>query len=416
MVAGFAFSRNRGRLAGLSGDMPERLGRPSEADLAKLAGRPVLWLHAASSGEVSAAEPFAREAKERFPGVSVLLTCTTRSGREAGRKRPVFDACVLAPADFWWAVSSFLRRVRPYALVLVETELWPTTLHLAERAGLKLGVVNGRVSDRSFPRYRLASPFLRPFLRLFERVSARSETDLERYRRLGVPPERLFCPGNLKFDQTAAGDPEAVRARLSALGWSASPLFVAGSTHPVEEEQVLSAYLSARGARPGLKLVVVPRHVERAGDAVRTLEAAGLEVRRWSEDARQGGDALVVDAMGVLGALYALCEAAFVGGTLVPVGGHNLLEPALAGKVVLFGPRSETQKESAALLLSAGCACQVQDAAELGERLRELLSDPERSRAQGQKALELMARLQGASKRAVEHLTPVLTPPKPEAS
>ncbi len=405
LVVSFLFSPKRGRLDGLLSELPERLGAVPDAALVRLRGREIWWFHAASAGEVAGLAPIL-EALTRKRPVAVCLTTTTRSGRDAARALSCVDWAQLAPLDAWPCVSRFLAALAPRRLVLAETELWPTTLILAERAGLKPALVNARLTERSFARYRLLAAPLAPALRALAVVAAQSGEDAARFVALGVPTGRVVVTGSAKYDRVAAPSASAdARARVEALGWGTDPLFVAGSTHPFEEEMVLAAYLAARRATPALRLVLAPRHLERAADAADLLAHAGVKLSRWSAAPQTGCDALLLDEMGVLPAFYALARVAFVGGTLVKVGGHNLLEPASAGVPVLFGPYTAHIERPAALLAApGGGGRRVSDAAELAARLGELAADEPAARAAGEAARRVADGLRGAAARTLEAL------------
>lgn len=403
VIASFLLSPKRGRLKGLGDELPERLGGVRDTALDRLHGREVWWFHAASAGEVAGLAPIL-ELLHEGGSRALVVTTTTRAGREAARALPCVAWAQLAPLDAWPLVARFLRALKPRRLVLAETELWPTTLILAGRAGLKPCLVNARLAPRSLDAYSRVKAPLAPALRALTLVGAQSELDAERFRALGVPDAKLAVTGNAKYDRAPAPAATAeFEARLSALGWADAPLFVAASTHPVEEELVLGAWLAARRAVPALKLVLAPRHLERAADASALLERAGLRVARWSAGGLVG-DVLLLDAMGVLPAAFPKARAAFVGGTMVPVGGHNLLEPALAGAPVLFGPHTFHIEHPAALLEAGGGGWRVDGADALAARLAELVSDPARARAAGAKARDTAGRLRGAARRTVAAL------------
>jgi 3-deoxy-D-manno-octulosonic-acid transferase len=405
VVLSFLLSPKRGRLAGLGEEMPERFGTiPGEA-LKRLRGREIWWFHAASAGEVSGLVPLI-EALARKNGPAVVLTTTTRSGRDAARALPGVAWAQLAPLDAWPFVARFIKALAPRRLILAETELWPTTLILAGRAGLSPALVNARLTERSLSRYRLISSLLSPALQALSLVAAQSEEDAAAFIGLGVPPERVKVTGNAKYDRLAApAATAAVLAKVTALGWEHAALFVAGSTHPFEEEMVLAAFLAARRTNPALRLVLAPRHLERASDACDLLTHAGLKISRWSGATQAGCDALILDEMGALVPFYALARAAFVGGTLVKVGGHNLLEPARAGVPVLFGPHTG-HIERPARLLSAhgGGGRRVRDAEELAARLTEFAADERAARAAGESARKVADGLKGAAARTLSAL------------
>lgn len=366
MVAlSFLLSGRRGLLKNLAGELGERLGEPE--GLPKNA----LWVHAASAGEVNAVEPLLRKLEG-----PLFVTCTTALGRDTAKK--LGYPASLAPLDFMPSVNSFLSLTAPRALLVVETELWPTTLHLAKAAGLKLGLVNGRFSPERFWRYRLLRPFLAPFVALFDVLAVQSEPDAVRYLLMGATGS-VRAVGNLKYDRPLPA-PKALDGE--------GPTLVAASTHPGEEEIVLEAFKQLPSE---WRLVIAPRHVERAGQTRLLLDGLGQR-------------ALLIDTFGVLPSYFAKATAAFVGGTLVAVGGHNVMEPVMAGTPVLFGPHTEHTKDAAELLTSSGCGFQVSAAQELADKLEELRRRPELR----ERCLKLTEGLRGASGRALEHLSPVV--------
>ncbi|MDD5657038.1 MAG: glycosyltransferase N-terminal domain-containing protein [Elusimicrobia bacterium] len=406
----FLFSSRRGLLKDLPGELAQRLGKLSPENRARLAGGPVLWVHAASAGEVAAVEELLWRVKDGPAAPKILLTATTAAGRRAAQALSCVDAAALAPLDCWPAVSRVLATARPYALLLVETELWPHMIELAHRGGAAVALVNGRVSDRSFPRYRLIAGLLRPFLRRLTRLAAQTEADARRFSRLGVAPGAISIVGNMKYDRPEYDcDAAVARERILRLGWVGMRLFVAGSTHPGEHELVLSAFRAARARFPDLRLVLAPRHVEKALAVERTLADSGVPFARWSDkDGLPGADCLLLDAMGVLRAFYAQAAVAFVGGTLVPVGGHNLLEPALAGVPVLFGPHFENARQAAELLAASGCGFKVDGATALAAKLCEMLDNPKRAVELSLKTRDLASKLRGATGRTLDWLAPIL--------
>lgn len=407
IVLSFLVSPRRARLAGLRDELPERLGSIRDTALDRLRGREIWWFHAASAGEVAGLAPILEALHRKEPARALVLTTTTLSGREAARALPFVAWAQLAPVDAWPFVARFIKALSPRRLILAETELWPTTLILAGRAGLSPALVNARLTDRSFSRYALLSGLLAPALGSLGLVAAQSEDDAARFTLLGVPTGRVKVTGNAKYDRVAApAASAAARAKVAALGWGRDPLFVAGSTHPFEEEMVLAAFLAARGVEPRLRLVLAPRHLERAADAADLLARAGVKLSRWSGASEAGSDALLLDEMGVLPSFYALARAAFVGGTLVKVGGHNLLEPALAGVPVLFGPHTRHIERPAELLAAAGGGGRrVADAGQLAARLIEFAKDENAALAAGASARKAAEGLRGASARTLAALS-----------
>lgn len=395
----FLISPRRAVLRDIPAELGERLGGLAPGLRAALAGKEALWVHCASAGEVNAARPLLAALKRERPSRALLVTTLTGAGRDRAAALPEVDGACLAPLDCWPAVPRFLAAVRPRLLVLVETELWPRLIAETSAAGVPVVLVNGRLSERSFARYRLIAPLLRPFLAKLAFVASQTEADAERFRALGA--REVSVSGNLKYDVP----PEAEGA--PGAPWR-QPFVVAASTHPVEEEAVVDAWLSARRREPALKLVLAPRHVERSPQAAALLERKGIRYARASGPHQPVADCLLVDRLGLLRGLYRGALACFVGGTLAPIGGHSLIEPALAGVPVLFGPHVENTQEAARLLESAGAGFMVADGAGLGRIFGELLADPERARAQGALARKTAEGLQGAAARTLERLLPLL--------
>lgn len=406
VILSFVFSPRRGRLEGLSSELPERFGGVPDEIKAKLAKAEVWWLHAASAGEVAGLSPLIEALSARKRAPAVVVTTTTRSGREAARALPGVAWAQLAPLDCWPCVSRFVTALSPRRLILAETELWPSTILIAHARGLNPALVNARLTTHSLARYRLIAPFLWPALKALTLVAAQTDEDGARFEALGVPEERILLAGSMKYDKLPApAATEAARARVAALGWGESPVLVAGSTHPFEEEMVLGAYMAARRKVPELKLVLAPRHLERGADAVDLLRHAGLKVARWMDVPSSPCDALVLDMMGILPAFYGLARASFVGGTLVRVGGHNLLEPALAGSPVIFGPHTAHIERPAELLAAPGAGGRrVPDSGMLADAFIVFATDAQAASAAGAAAKATAEGLKGATARVLTAL------------
>ena len=393
-------SLTRGRPAALA----PRLGFVADGVLAPLAGRSPIWVHAVSVGETIAVKPLLQALKKRYPDRPLLLSSMTETGREVARKIDGVDLCLHFPFDFPWAVRRLLGRVRPGLIVIVETEIWPNFLGTARQLAIPTVMVNGRISDRSFGRYRRLSWFFRPVLADLAALCMQSEEDARRIVAIGAEPARVHVTRNLKFDipVAVAGEAERQAIRRCYLLDPQAPLVTAGSTHPGEEEAVIAAFreLCAAG-RPAI-LSLVPRHPERAGEVAELLEKAGLShVRRSRLGERStplaAGEVLLVDTIGELMDLYGASDLVFVGGSLVPVGGHNLLEPASRGVPVLFGPHMGNFREISALVLACQGGAQVADGAALGQAFRELMADGERRQAMGAAGARLLAENGGAT-------------------
>jgi 3-deoxy-D-manno-octulosonic-acid transferase len=391
--------RGKRRREGLA----ERLGfAPAFAP----AGAPVVWVHAVSVGETVAVRPLLKAIRGRYPGAEIVLSHVTETGREIARTIPEADHCIYFPFDLPFAVRRTVERVRPDLVVIMETEIWPNFLRELGRRRIPAVLVNGRISDRSFGRYLRLRTVFRRILGDFAALCMQSEEDARRMAAIGADPSRVHVTRNLKYDlRPAPVLPErmaALRDRYRIDG--DLPLFIAASTHRGEDEIVVSAYqrLLDEGHRIGM--VLVPRHPERAAEVAVLVGRAGLSWRRRSElgadsSLLAAGELLIVDTVGELMEFYALSDLVFVGGSLVPTGGHNPLEPASLAKPVLFGPHMTNFREIAALLTGFGGACQVADGAALTEMLRTLLDDPSRRHGMGERGVRFMEENAGATER-----------------
>jgi 3-deoxy-D-manno-octulosonic-acid transferase len=367
-----------------------------------------VWVHALSVGELLSAVPFLEALKSRLGARPLVVSVSTLAARELAevRLRGVADALLYFPYDTALAYRRCLRRIRPAAFVLIETDLWPGYLRHFQQAGVPCWLLNGRLSPDSFRRYRRGWALFGPAFACFQRIHGQSEAENERFAALGVARRQLGEPGNLKFD--ACGAPpakEAVAALRAELGYGPGDrILLAGSTHPGEEELVRTVFRHLRPAVPGLKLILVPRHPQRAGE-VRALWAGdGLPLGLLSAPAGTAPDVLIVDRLGYLNRLYSLAEVAIVGGSFVPKGGQNPIEPAAAGKPVLFGPDMSDFPDVARELLEREAAFRVKDAAELEERCRALLSNLEVASAMGARGQALVDERRGATRRITDAL------------
>ena len=365
-----------------------------------------LWVHAASVGEVLAAARLVDALRAR--GHAVVTSAVTPAGREVmARARPDVS-CHLAPLDHPWCVERALARVRPAALVLVETELWPCWIAAAGRRGVPVLLVSGRLSDRSYPRYRRLAWIVAPTLRRLAAVGARSEADAARFLELGAAPGRVAVTGDLKLEVDA--QPAVLPADLERL-FGALPLVVAGSTHPGEEEAVLAALDAAERAGLAAALVLAPRQRERALEVARLVRRRGRALRLRSSPgalALRPGEVLLLDSLGELPALWGRADVAFVGGTLVGVGGHNVLEPVAAARPVLFGPHTENVRQASELAALSGAGLPVADGDALGAALCALLRDPRGARERGERGRALLLAHRGSAARAAALVDAVL--------
>jgi 3-deoxy-D-manno-octulosonic-acid transferase len=371
-----------------------------------------LWIHAVSVGEVLAARLLVPALRERFPRHRIFVSTTTMTGN-AVAKRSIhgIDGLLYAPFDFPWAVRRALEVLNPSLLVLVETELWPNLIHEAHRRGARIAVVNGRISPRSFRRYQRLGPFLRKVLGELDLFLMQGEAHAERMRAMGAPAERVQVTGNLKFDATPPDRLPEKLARLLAAD-PARPLWIAGSTVGGEEQLVLSAFHGVRQQVPQARLLLAPRHPERFDAVAPLVEAAGFRcLRRSTLDSAtwSDGEVLLLDSLGELSQVYSLASVVFVGGSLVPTGGHNILEPAVVGKPVIVGPHMENFQEIADQFRSEQALVEVASAEELGREVTALLLDERRRHDLGERARELVGRNRGAVVRSSDALCSLLT-------
>ncbi len=399
----------------------ERLGQLPEEALAL--GRqedPVIWFQAVSAGEVAVAEPVIQELRIRQPLAHIALSTTTKAGREMALKRQVnVDALFYFPFDLPVVVDRVLDGLRPAMLVLVEGEIWPNLIAAAKRRGIAVALINGRVSDKAFPRAKLVRPVYRWALGNVDLIAAQSQTNAERFIALGAPPERVKVLGNTKFDQKFPEVSAAEAAHLrNEFGFGEDDrVLVAGSTHPGEEEVVLEAFARLRPEFPDLQLVIAPRHIERADQVHELVESFGFQVYRRSH-ARNGqpqpqpagpqARVVILDTIGELSRVYALATVVFVGGSIARIGGHNILEPLAQGKPVLVGPHMHNFREMVAVAQEYGVVEQVRTAEEMAQAVARYLREPARVAQVAQRAHEMMQREGGAVERIVEALSELL--------
>ncbi|MFI4869186.1 MAG: lipid IV(A) 3-deoxy-D-manno-octulosonic acid transferase [Steroidobacterales bacterium] len=343
-----------------------------------------VWVHAVSVGEVQAAAVLIEALRARLPGDEITLSCATPTARARGRALlPDLDVRY-APYDLPGSVRRCLAVLRPRLLIVLETELWPNLLHETQRAGVPILIASARVSARSARIYQRLPGLLRASLAGGVWVGAQTDADAQRFAALGVPPARLAVVGNIKFDRNVLPGQLERGAQLRARYAGARALWVAGSTHAGEEQIVLEAHRRLLEQAPGVLLILAPRHPQRFEAAAAAVAARGLAFARRSAEASTDGCAvLLLDTLGELADFYAAADVAFVGGSLVPVGGHNLLEPAALGLPVLSGPQQFNSPELARALSERGALTIVHDAAELAAALARLLADPQARAQQG---------------------------------
>jgi 3-deoxy-D-manno-octulosonic-acid transferase len=394
-------------LAARLGKVPSALAGPGRE-------RPLIWLHAVSVGEVMAITRLVKTLDAELPDYFVAVSTTTRTGQELARERFGQNRVFYCPLDLPWAVQAYLKALNPRLLILAETEFWPNLLNGCFRRGIPVAVVNARISDRSWPRYRLLRNLWKPLLGRLSSVLAQSETDATRLKAIGCLPERLTVSGNLKFDVRVASETGATQ-QLKALAPDLR-LVVAGSTLEGEETALLEAWPRLLEAEPRLAMVLAPRHPERFSAVAALLEnsgAAWIKRTTWLTE-RDGaprplrpGQIVLLDTIGELASVYSLAAVAFVGGSLVPAGGHNPLEPAQFGVPIVMGPHYANFRAITGDLLARE-AVRIVAKEELAGVLMELLRDRAAAEAMGARALEVFASQAGAIERTVRALQDLL--------
>lgn len=368
-------------------------------------GRPCGWIHAVSVGESITAAPIIEGLRRLEPSLPLVMTTVTETGARIVAER--FAGSVdhrFFPLDFPGPVRRAVDAINPRFVVCMETELWPNVLRALARRGVPVMIANGRVSDRSYPRYRAVRRLLRPVLDDIRVFAMQSDEDAQRIVALGAPRARVFVTGNLKHD-APPDEAETIERWRRTLGLDAgTAVWIAGSTHRGEEEMLLDAHRRLLDRVPGARLVLVPRHPERVPEVVELSRRRGFEVVRRSELPRalSAETLIVVDTVGDLASMYSVGVVAFVGGSLVPAGGHNVLEPAVRGKPVLFGPHTENFRESAGLLRASGGGRVVRDSLELATTLTGLMADRDLSAALGAAARGAAASRAGAAGATIE--------------
>jgi 3-deoxy-D-manno-octulosonic-acid transferase len=393
--------------------LAERLGRlPSRLRLPG-AQEPVIWVHAVSVGEVLAVAGLVEELQRRCPQHRIFISTTTDTSQALARKRFGETNVIYFPIDFAFAIRPYLQALHPQMVVIAETEFWPNFMQLAHAQGARIAVVNTRISDRSWPRYLRFRGLLRRLLANVDLFLAQTQQDAARLVDIGASPERVGVTGNLKFDIPAPATPaivENLRTSLAATG--AGPVLVCGSSVDGEEPLLLKAFENLLVQHPRAVMILAPRHPERFPAVAALLEQMSISFRKRSEWTGEplGGGVLMLDTIGELAALYALADIAFVGGSLVPRGGHNIIEPAQYGVATVVGNHTENFRDIVSLFQSRD-AVRIVGPAELPLVFLELLANDVERKALGQRAAETMRSQIGATARTAGELQELLARP-----
>lgn len=373
---------------------------------------PCVWVHGVSVGEVLAAKSFVKALSAALPGREIVISTSTSTGQDVARKAFPGHRVIYFPIDFSWSVRRYFRRLMPELVVLVEGDLWPNFLERAEKANVPVVVINGRLSERSARRWSLVPQVFR---RLFQKVTCFAVQSIDyarRFESVGVRVDRLKVTGLMKYDNLPRpGDINAQGLRERMGIDSTAPVLIAGSTHDPEEGELLAIFKDLREAHPGLRLILAPRHNERSDEIERLILSQGLSCTRYSRLGAATPDSssvILVDVLGELGRLYGAADLCFVGGSLIPHGGQNMLEPACLAKPVLFGPHVFNFTEIVKDLLGHDAAVQVMDRAELKSVLDRLLTDRNAAEALGRRALETIDARRGATSATVTLVSELL--------
>lgn len=389
--------------------LAERLGRVPER-LERGGSRAVIWVHAVSVGEVLAVGGMVAELRQRFPGHRVVVSSTTDTGQRLARQRFGEADVFYFPLDFRFAIQPYLKRLQPSLVVLAETEFWPNFLRLARQSGARIAVVNARISDRSLPRYWRFRWLLARMLRNVDLFLAQTERDAERLKRIGAPADRVRVSGNLKYDIASPAAAAIVESLRGCLQQSqAGPVLVCGSTVEDEETLLIGAFDKVRSEDPRAVMILAPRRPERFAEVAKLLRES--EVRFWQRSEWHGedisGGVLLLDSIGELAALYGLADVAFVGGSLVPRGGHNILEPAQYGVAIVVGKHTENFRDVIGLFASRNALREVEPA-ELTDVFLELAANESGRKALGQRAAKTLQSQTGATQRTIDALSELL--------
>jgi 3-deoxy-D-manno-octulosonic-acid transferase len=401
----------------------ERLGRLSPIENQ---GRPVIWIHCVSVGETQAAQPLVEELRKRYPDHSIAISTVTRTGQELARKLFKRDAARIFyfPFDWRWVARRTLDAINPTAILIMETELWPGFLRECKARQIPVAIVNGRLSEQSFQRYRWIKGFMSRVLSATTLAIMQTDSDAARLKKLGMKPDKTFVSGNMKFDvrSTPLNDSLSSEFRERFRLTNETPLILAASTHAPEEVILINAlrHLSSRSHfKP--RLMIAPRHPERFSEVADLLRASGF---RWTrrtahQDSTDGhAEVILLDSIGELRSAYSLATIVFVGGSIAKTGGHNILEPAAAGAAVITGPHTYNFQLVVETFLDAGAIVQLRpmsDSAaisELGNAISDLLSDPARRQDLEERAKDLVAQNRGATERTIDLLGSILDDPE----
>lgn len=361
------------------------------------------WIHAVSVGEVGAAVPVIDVLLNRYPGCDIIVSTTTRTGRKYARDVLTSDriTIIFAPLDFIPVIHRALRIIRPDILIFMETEIWPNWIVTAHRKGIKTVLLNGRISRRSCRKYKKIKPFLKGVFQCIDVISAISVTDARRFESIGAPPERIIVNGNTKYDyllkKVQEIDLSPIFRRYNSK--NDRPVWVAGSTRTSEEAMMIDVYRKIVEKYPDTLLIIAPRHVERAYDIEKLVRLQGFscQLRTELDRSERTAPIVIINTIGELMGIYGIADVAFCGGSLAPLGGQNILEPAFWGKPVFYGPHMDDFQDAKILLENHNAGVQVQDPLDLYKKLDYYFSHPEDAKRLGKNARTAVLKRTGAA-------------------
>lgn len=391
------------REAGFGERLKQSFGWLPPETVAKVANKNAIWLHAASVGEIVATSPMVKEIKKDMPDSVVVISVVTASGYDmAKRIIPEADGVIFFPLDLPWLSCHVVKKIAPQAFLLVETELWPNFLKASRKAGTPVMMVNGRIGDKSFGNYRYLGSVLQDMLQTVVKFCMQSSIDAQYIIKLGADPQRVMVTGNTKYDQTYTDVSEDEQKLLiSQYGFAGQgPIIIAGSTHKGEEESLFTAFGKIRNRFSQACLVIAPRDIQRADELVSMAAASGHRAVKRSKLEKEnagGHNTVILDTIGELGRVYSIADVVFVGGSLIPQGGHNILEPAAHGKPIVVGPHMFNFKDIYALLSDRKACITAKDPALLTDKLLAVLENNELSETMSKNARAIIEENRGAA-------------------
>lgn len=382
----------------------------------QIKAKPNIWLHAVSVGEVMVLEGFIDQLNKIYPQYQLIVSVTTKTGFGLAQERLKNKAVVIAsPLDFSFTVEHFISLINPKMYIAVETEIWPNLYEQLNKHQIPAMIINGRISDRSFGRYKAIRFLLKGILHHVQLFCMQSQMDAQRIIDLGANPQKVVVTGNMKFDGCDEKIGTSPDFQIKESGDVPIFWWVAGSTHPGEEEIILDVYKDILQSNPGWRVIIVPRHIERVSTIIELIKAKGMKTIKFSEIDGSSmtifkDDIMVVDTIGHLRSLYEIASLVFVGKSLCVGGGHNIIEPAFFAKPIVIGPKVENFRDIVACFKKAQAVKQVSDKYDFSKVIKELVADPVKRAELGAAAKEVIQQNQGATKRTLEYLTKICHP------